>query len=102
MANINNLINGLDTSVKMSRTVKAPIIMQMYFSNWSGFRNIDNFSNIFKGLIDGDETEIIQKILDEGKLITKRNINAYIRYADENEHYSVFDMLNEYREENLT
>ena len=100
MSNINSLINRLDTSVKMSRTVKAPIIMQMYFSNWSGFHNIDNFSNVFKGLIDGDETEIIQKILDEGRLITKRNINTYIRYADENEHYEVFDMLNEYREEN--
>lgn len=100
MCNINSLICNLDTSVKMSRTVKAPIIMQMYFSNWSGFHNIDNFSNVFKGLIDGNETEIIQKILVEGRLITKRNINSYIRYADEKECYEVFDMLEEYREEN--
>lgn len=101
MNNVNQLIHNLDTSVHISRAVKTSIMMQMYFSHWSGFHDINNFNAVFKGIIDREETETIRKILDEGKLITKRNINTYIRYADENEHYSVFDMLSEYKEEVL-
>ncbi|MCM1505772.1 MAG: hypothetical protein NC177_01355 [Ruminococcus flavefaciens] len=101
MYNINQLIHNLDTSIHISRAVKTSIMMQMYFSYWSDFHEINNFSAVFKGIIDRDETETVRKILDEGKLITKRNINTYIKYADKNEHYPVFDMLNEYKEEVL-
>lgn len=101
MYNINQLIHELDTSVHISHAVKTSIMMQMYFNEWSGFHDIPNFSKVFKGIIDREETETIRKILDEGKLITKRNINTYIKYADENGHYSVFDMLNDYKEEVL-
>lgn len=45
--------------------------------------------------------EIIEKLVKSGKFISKRNINAYIKYADEMECYEIFDMLNEYREEVL-
>ncbi|MDE6101992.1 MAG: hypothetical protein K2F73_03340 [Ruminococcus sp.] len=46
-------------------------------------------------------SEIMEKLIKSGKFITKRNINTYIKLADEKECYEVFDMLEEYREENL-
>lgn len=45
--------------------------------------------------------EIMEKLISCGKFITRRNIDTYVKLADEKECYEVFDMLNEYREENL-
>ena len=46
-------------------------------------------------------SEIMEKLIKSGKFISRRNIETYVKIADEKECYSVFDMLNEYREENL-
>ena len=43
----------------------------------------------------------MEKLIKSGKFISRRNIETYVKIADEKECYSVFDMLNEYREENL-
>lgn len=83
--------------------LKYPVILQIYFNEGDEVTTAyikKNFKRFFIFLTEKNDFETIEKLISCGKFITKRNINTYIKYADEHECYEVFDMLEEYREEN--
>jgi len=116
------MIRDKDYSCVLSHDLKYPIILQIYFNdgddittayikkNFKKFfvfltdeivsQNKYGFKNIFFEYIES-VSEIVKKLITCGKFITKRNIETYVKIADEKECYEVFDMLEEYREEVL-
>lgn len=112
-----DMIANKDFSKNLPDYLKRYIIIQIYLNDGDSTAEAyikKNFRKIFlylrgqvifekesghSGYIE-NAMEIIEKLIRCGKFITKRNINTYIKYADEMECYEVFDMLNEYREEN--
>jgi len=57
-----------------------------------------NFAKMFRYLIDHEKTEIIQKILDSEKFITKKNIDRHIQYAIDQKKYQIQIMLTDYKQ----
>ncbi len=98
---------------------KYPIVLKIYFNDGDDVTTAyikKNFKKFFMFLIEkitfqnifrreyyglGDAVKVMKKLISSGKFITKRNIETYVKIADEKECYEVFDMLNEYREENF-
>ncbi len=121
MINIFEMIRDKDYSCVLSHNLKYPVILQIYFNDGDDVTTAyikKNFRKFFIFLTDEiiknnkynfslkyrdikNASEIMEKLIKSGKFITKRNINTYIKLADEKECYEVFDMLEEYREENL-
>ncbi len=120
MINIFEMIRDKDYSCVLSHNLKYPVILQIYFNDGDGAETAyvkKNFRKVFifytEKIIKNNKyfllkyrdiknaSEIMEKLIKSGKFITKRNINTYIKLADEKECYEVFDMLEEYREENL-
>ncbi|MDE6664998.1 MAG: hypothetical protein K2K14_02255 [Ruminococcus sp.] len=119
--NIIKMIHDKDYSFVLSHDLKYPVILQIYFNDGDDVTTAyvkKNFKKFFIFLTDEiiknnkynfllkyrdikNASEIMEKLIKSGKFITKRNINTYIKLADEKECYEVFDMLEEYREENL-
>ncbi len=121
IADVIDMIANKNYSYILSHNLKYPIILQVYFNDGDDvttayikknfkkffifltdeiiFQNKCGFKGLYFEYIE-DVSEIMKKLISCGKFITKRNINTYIRYADEHECYEVFDMLEEYREEN--
>ncbi|MDE6679003.1 MAG: hypothetical protein K2K02_08170, partial [Ruminococcus sp.] len=98
--------------------IKYPVIFQIYFRDGDEITTSyikKHFKEIFKFLINAvifqdsykdcitleNVLKITENLIKSGKFITKRNINTYIKLADEKECYEIFDILTEYREENL-
>ncbi len=116
-----DMIANKNYSHVLSHDLKYPIILQIYFNDGDDvttayikknfrkffifltdeiiFQNKYGFKGLYFEYIES-VSEIMKKLINCGKFITKRNINTYIKLADEKECYEVFDMLEEYREEN--
>lgn len=118
------MIRDKNYSCILSHDLKYPVVLQIYFNDGDDVTTAyikKNFKKIFIYLTDEiiynskysnhsilgncikikNASEIMQKLIKSGKFITKRNIETYVKIADEKECFEVFDMLNEYREENL-
>ncbi|MDE5569415.1 MAG: leucine-rich repeat domain-containing protein [Ruminococcus sp.] len=113
------MIRNKDYSCVLDHDVKYPVVLQIYFNDGDDVTTAyikKNFRKFFMFLIEkitfqnifrreyydlGDATEVMQKLISSGKFITRRNIETYVKIADEKECFEVFDMLNEYREEYL-
>ena len=59
----------------------------------------ENFSAMFPVLINMNNTEILRKILDSEKFITKKNIDDLIQYAIDQKKYQLQLMLTEYKQQ---
>ncbi|MDE6781772.1 MAG: hypothetical protein K2J40_09980 [Ruminococcus sp.] len=111
------MIRDKDYSCVLSHDLKYPVILQIYFNDGDDITTAyikKNFKKFFVFLINEldvqnrlgfsmhikDALNIIERLVKSGKFITKRNIETYIKIVDEKECYEVFDMLNEYKEEN--
>ncbi len=104
MEDVIDMIYKKDYSYVLSHDLKYPIILQIYFNNGDDVTTAyikKNFRKFFVFLIKENASETLEKLIKSGKFISKRNIETYIKLADEKECYDVFDMLNEYREEVL-
>ena len=116
MRTVFEMIRDKDYSCVLSHDLKYPVILQIYFNNGDDVTTAyikKNFRKFFVFLINEldvqnklgfsmhikDALNIIERLVKSGKFITKRNIDTYIKLADEKECYEIFDMLNEYREE---
>ncbi|MDE5558804.1 MAG: leucine-rich repeat protein [Ruminococcus sp.] len=113
-----DMIANKNYSHVLEHFLKYPVIFQIYFNDGDDVTTAyikKNFRKFFiflvqaviyqdysyKDYISVETTlEIMEKLIKFGKFISKRNINTYIKLADEKECYEVFDMLNEYKEEN--
>lgn len=118
------MIRDKDYSCILSHDLKYPVVLQIYFNDGDDVTTAyikKNLKKFFMFLTDEiiynsthsnhsilgnyskikNASEIMQKIINSGKFITKRNIETYVKIADEKECFEVFDMLNEYKEENL-
>ena len=113
-----DMIANKNYSHVMSHKIKYPVIFQIYFRDGDDITTAyikKNFRKFFiflvqaviyqdysyKDYISVETTlEIMEKLIKSGKFISKRNIKTYIKIADEKECYEIFDMLNEYKEEN--
>lgn len=120
MRTVFEMIRDKDYSCVLDHDVKYPVVLQIYFNDGDEVTTAyikKNFKKFFMFLIEkitfqnilrreyydlGDATEVMRKLISSGKFITKRNIETYVKIADEKECFEVFDMLEEYREENLT
>lgn len=119
MKEIFEMIRDKDYSCVLSHDLKYPVVMQIFFNEGDDVTTAyikKNFKKFFIFLTDKiilwnklsckydvyNPLEYMQKLIKSGKFISRRNIETYVKIADEKECYSVFDMLNEYREENLT
>lgn len=123
MREVFEMIRDKDYSLMLSHKLKYPVILQIYFNDGDDVTTAyikKNFKKFFTRLTDEivfqskceskglyfecieNVSEIMEKLIKCGKFITKRNIDTYVKLADEKECYEVFDMLEEYREENLT
>lgn len=119
MRTVFEMIRDKDYSCVLDHDVKYTVVLQIYVNDGDDITTAyikKNFKKFFMFLIEkidfqnifrreyyglGDATEVMQKLISSGKFITKRNIETYVKIADEKECFEVFDMLNEYREENL-
>ena len=83
------LIAMKNYTMKMNHDIKYQLLFQMFSLNADREHLSDyiskNISKMFCWLIGRNETELIQKLLDSGNFITKRNIDKFIRYAIDNE-----------------
>lgn len=120
MRTVFEMIRDKDYSCVLDHDVKYPVVLQIYFNDGDEVTTAyikKNFKKFFMFLIEkitfqnifrreyyglGDAVEAMQKLISSRKFITKRNIETYVKIADEKECFEVFDMLEEYREENLT
>lgn len=119
MKEIFEMIRDKDYSCVLSHDLKYPVVMQIFFNEGDDVTTAyikKNFKKFFIFLTDKiilrnklsckydvyNPLEYMEKLIKSGKFISRRNIETYVKIADEKECYSVFDMLNEYREENLT
>lgn len=118
MKEIFEMIRDKDYSCVLSHDLKYPVVMQIFFNEGDDVTTAyikKNFKKFFVFLTEKvilqnelsctydvyNPLEYMEKLIKSGKFISKRNIETYVKIADEKECYSVFDMLNEYREENL-
>lgn len=112
-----DMIANRDFSKKLPHDLKGYIIIQIYLNDGDAEAESyikKNFRKIFlllryeiivyneSGYYPNVENayEVMENLIKSGKFITKRNINTYIRLVDRTECCEVFDMLNEYKEEN--
>ncbi len=119
MRTVFEMIRDKDYSCILDHDVKYPVVLQVYFNDGDDVTTAyikKNFKKFFMFLIEkitfqnifrreyydlGDATEVMQQLISSGKFITRRNIETYVKIADEKECFEVFDMLNKYREEYL-
>ena len=100
-----DMIGNEDFSVKMAHSVKYGILCDMYLADYSSeifdayFKK--NFTKIFKFAIEKGNVELVKKIVDNKKLLTKRNINNFIEYAHEKGQSEIYGILTKYKNENL-
>lgn len=112
------MIRDKDYSCILDHDLKYPVIMQIFFNEGDDVTTAyikKNFKKFFVFLTDKiilrsklsckydvyNPLEYLEKLIKSGKFISKRNIETYVKIADEKECYDVFDMLEEYREENF-
>lgn len=103
MKEIFEMIRDKDYSCVLSHHLKYPIILQIYLNDGDDVTTAyikKNFKKFFIFLTEKNDFETLEKLIGCEKFISKRNINTYFKLADEKECHEVFDMLNEYREEN--
>ena len=58
-----------------------------------------NFVKMFKYLIDENDTQTAEKVLNESKLINKRNLESITKYADEKQNIAFQSLLKASQEE---
>ena len=85
----------------MDRDVKYHLILQIYAlgldeEGTSAYIKKQG-RKILKYLISMDEPEILRKILDSEKFITKKNVDELIQYAIDQKKYQIQIMLTEYK-----
>ena len=91
--NILSMIIKKHYSIKINNDIKYNVIFQMYAlgldkEGVSAYIS-ENFSDMFPVLINMNHTEILQKILDSEKFVTKKNIDEFIQYTiDQQKHQS--------------
>lgn len=113
-----DMIANKNYSHVMSSRMKYIAIFQIYFNDGDGVTTAyikKNFRRFFTFLVHAvifqeesyykyisleSALNIAEKLIKSGKFISKRNINTYIKIADEKECHEIFDMLIEYKEEN--
>ncbi|MDE6833486.1 MAG: leucine-rich repeat domain-containing protein [Ruminococcus sp.] len=113
-----DMIANKNYSHVISHRIKYPVIFQIYFRDSDDVTTAyikKHFREIFRFLINAvifqdsykdcitleNVLKITENLIKSGKFITKRNINTYIKIADEKECYEIFDMLIDYKEEVL-
>ena len=113
-----DMIANKNYSHVISHRIKYPVIFQIYFRDGDDVTTAymkKHFREIFKFLTNAvifqdsykdcitleNVLKITENLIKSEKFITKRNINTYIKIADEKECYEIFDMLIDYKEEVL-
>ena len=98
---MNEIILERNYSVRIDSEVKYYLIFQMFLLDVDSEGVSDyikkNFPKMFRWLMDNQNLEIIQKILDSGNFITKRNIDKFIQYAIENQKHEIQILLTDYK-----
>jgi len=98
---IKQLVLQKDYALRINREVKYNLILQMYAlgldeEGVSAYIKKQG-RKILKYLISMDEPEILRKILDSEKFITKKNIDELIQYAIDQKKYQIQIMLTDYK-----
>lgn len=92
-----------DFTVELFHSVKYNILCDMYCSSYSS-ESFDvyfkkNFLKIFRFAIDENNIKFATKVIAQGKLTTKRNIDTLIDYAIEKNKLEISDILTNYKNE---
>ena len=91
--------------MKMNSDVKHAVIVRMLHA---GYDNdgvfsyiIKNFTRFFVYLLKTGDVETVQKIIDNGTLLTKRNIDKQIQAAHDAGQHEIQTMLLNYKNEHF-
>ncbi len=97
------LVLEKDFSIRLEKKIKYDLIFRMFFAGLFGADDYvrKNFSKMFRFLIDNDDTEKIRNLLELKNNISKRNIDSFLRYADENQHSDCWEILYNYKNNKL-
>ncbi len=95
------LINQHDISVQIPSPEKEYIIFQLY-CQYPDDKNLlrflkDKFTAKFSVLVDRNKPELIAKVLESGKLITKNNISSCLYYAIQHKKPGITLLLTDYK-----
>lgn len=95
------LINEHDISVQIPSPEKEYIIFQLYckYPDDKEFIRFlkEKFSSKFRVLIDRNKPEIVRQLLENGKFITKNNINSCLFYSAEHNTPEITLLLTDYK-----
>ncbi len=95
------LIDEKDLSVKIKFEEKCPIVMELFSRNPEDEKIIayirKTCSKTFQFLIDENHSEMLEKLLNTGLFITKKNIDKFIQYANQNQKHEIQLLLTDYK-----
>ena len=100
-----NMIRNKDFSGKISAKSKYAAACGLFNQNPDDEEVFDyikrNFTKVFKFAIDSDNAQFAAKVAEQGKLITKKNIDGIIEYAAAKKKSEIFGIITKYKNENL-
>lgn len=100
LKNILSLVRNKDFSARLDLKIKYKLIIDYFFAtgnNVSEYYIKKNFSKIMKKCIEDNDTDRINKVLENSDFITKRNIDKFITYAIEKKKQDIFIILTSYK-----
>lgn len=100
LKNILSLVRNKDFSARLDLKIKYKLIIDYFFAtgnNVSEYYIKKNFSKIMKQCIEDNDTDRINKVLENSDFITKRNIDKFITYAIEKKKQDIFIILTSYK-----
>ena len=99
------LIGTADFSISMNLPMKYHTAGKMYLCEVAPEQTKayikSKFPAVFRGLIDLNETEAIEKIISSGEFVSRRNIDKYIEYAIEKGKTEISLILMNYKNEKI-
>ncbi len=105
MKDVVAMINEGNYSIKMDHSFKYGILFDLYLNSYKDkefeayFKK--NFTKLFKDAIEQDREDVINKVLSDGVLLTKRNINSMIDHAELFQKKNYTELLTNYKDSHL-
>lgn len=99
-----DMIANKNYSHILEHNLKYSVILQIFMNGQDDITTAyikKSFKRFFVFFTGKKDYITLEKLIKSGKFISKRNINTYIKIADEKECHEIFDMLIDYKEEVL-
>ncbi len=99
------MIENKNFSLDVPTTSKYAVVCHFFNENPEDEKILayikESFLNVFQFAIDNDNTEFATKVAEQGKFITKKNIEKLIDYARDNKKLEMSVILINYKNEHF-